>query len=177
MNIYRITFWKILKPNIILILNLVLFLVLMGGLMIMIYQRDGYIPTFLIALTAICGLIIFVPQFILCVNYYKNDRKRELLIDEDNEEFSILKDGRKKSFLFKDIVKVVKIAASYSKLKGIDSIATWRHFYTYKIELKDKSFVYLTSFLIQNLEKTIPNLQYEYLKQRFPMIKKNKNAP
>jgi len=76
-----------------------------------------------------------------------------------------------KKFCFEEISKITKIGANLQKNERFTTIAPWRYFYYYKIELRDKSTFYLTRFLIQKLEKIVPNLRYKYQFQRFPMIK------
>lgn len=143
----------------------------MGILMLGLFYKDGYIPPFLVVLTIIWVLLFSVPNLVLHINYYKEDSKKELSIDFNKEVVKISRDEKEYIFLFKDIVKVVRVGMSPSKFNGFTSIAAWRYFYYYRIELRDKNSVYLTRFLVQNLEKVIPDLPIEYLQQKYPIVK------
>jgi len=139
--------------------------------MFALYYRDGCIPMSLVLLTAFIFFSLCIPQIILCVNYYNNDRKRQFAIDFDKRFVIISMNKVEKKFCFEEISKITKIGANLQKNERFTTIAPWRYFYYYKIELRDKSTFYLTRFLIQKLEKIVPNLRYKYQFQRFPMIK------
>ena len=143
----------------------------MGGLMFALFHRDGYIPMFLISLSAFIVLGLCIPHIILCANYYKNDRKKQLSIDFDKRFVIISKSKNKKKFYFEDISNITKVGANLPQNEGFTTIAPWRYFYFYKIELQDKRIVCITRFLIQKLEKVVPDLPYEYRFQIFPLIK------
>lgn len=171
MQVYKITFWKFIKPSINTILPLIFFLGFMGILMLSLLYRDGHIPVFLVVLTIFFVLLFCVPNIILHINYYKEDRKKKISIDFINENVTLSRNGNGKVFFLKDIVKVVRISMRSSESNVFNTTAPWRYFYYYKIELQDGSTLFLTRFLIQNIEKVIPNLHYEYLQQRFPIVK------
>lgn len=171
MNVYKITFWKFFKPSIKILFLLFFFLCLMGILMILLFHRDGDIPFFLILSTIFWVLFLSVPNIILSINYYKADSKKRIFIDFNKEKITIFQNGKKKVLFFKNIDKIVKIGLSSSKYNGIITTAPWRHFYYYKIELQDQSFVCITRFLIQNFENVLPKLPCEYVQQTFPLVK------
>lgn len=171
MKVYKITFWKVIKPSINIIVPLIFFLGFMGILMLGLHYRDGHIPIFLVALTIFLVLLFCVPNLVLHVNYFKEDRKKELSIDFINKKVTLSRNGNGKVFFLKDIVKVVRISVRSLESNEFKTTAPWRYFYYYKIELKDGSFIFLTRFLVQNIEKVMPDLNYEYLHQRFPVVK------
>lgn len=171
MKVYKITFWKVIKPSINIIVTLIFFLGFMGILMLGLHYRDGHIPIFLVALTIFLVLLFCVPNLVLHVNYFKEDRKKELSIDFINKKVTLSRNGNGKVFFLKDIVKVVRISVRSLESNEFKTTAPWRYFYYYKIELKDGSFIFLTRFLVQNIEKVMPDLNYEYLHQRFPVVK------
>lgn len=171
MIINKITFWKIVKPNIELLLYLLLFLFLMGSIMYVVYHRDGYVPNSLTTIT-ICVLFVFcIPQLILSINYFNNDRRKVVMIDIENELIIISRVGIEKKVYFKDITRITRIGKSLSKLDGFVNSAPWKYFYYYKIELLDNSLLYLSCFAIIKLENLLPKLTCKYLEQNFPIIK------
>lgn len=171
MKVYKITFWKTIKPSIIIILPIFFFIGFMAILMLGLHYRDGQIPIFLVALTIFWVLILSVPNLILHVNYIKEDRKKELSIDFFNKKVTLSHNGNRKVFFFNDIEKVVKFSVRSQKSKGFNTTAAWRYFYYYKIELKDGNSIFLTRCLIQNIEKLMPDIFCEYSHQRFPIVK------
>jgi len=171
MKEYKITLWKFLMPSIKISLLLIFFLFLMLLLMLGIYYKNGYIPTFLLVITIVWFLLFSVPNLLLHINYYKNDRGKKLYIDFNRKKIIILKGGIEKNISFKDVVKVEKVGICPSISYTIDTIAAWKYFYFYRIKLKDGSFVTLTRFLIFNLEQLLPNFHYHCLPRRYPMIK------
>jgi hypothetical protein len=142
----------------------------MGVLMQGLLLRDGNVPAFLIGLTILCVILLSVPNLILHINYYKEDRKKKFFIDYKKEFVKISVDEKEELFYFQDIVKVLKIGLCHSKSDRLLTTAPWRFFYYYKIEFQDKRIKYLTRFIIQDLESLLPNLVFEYEKQRYPFI-------
>ena len=132
--------------------------------------RDGNVPVFLIVLTILCVILLSVPNLILHINYYKEDRKKKIFIDFKKEVVKISVDEKEESFFFRDIVKVVKIGLCHSNRDKLLTTAPWRFFYYYKLEFQDKRIIYLTRFIIQHFESILPNLDFEYEKQRYPFI-------
>ncbi len=171
MKVYKISLWKFIKPSVHIIFLLIFFVFLMGVLMLGLFYKDGHIPTFLVVLTIIWVLLYSVPNLVLHINYYKEDSKKKLSIDLNKEIVTISRDEKEYIFFFKDIVKVVRIGMRPSKFNGFDSIAAWRYFYYYKIALRDANSVYLTRFLVQDLEKILNSLPIEHLQQRYPIVK------
>jgi hypothetical protein len=171
MKVYKITFWRFIKPSINIIVTLIFFLGFMGILMLSLHYRDGHIPIFLVVLTIFMVLLFCVPNIILHVDYFKEDRKKELSIDFIHKKVTLSRNGDEKVFFLKDIVKVVRISVRSSETNEFKTTAPWRYFYYYKIELQDGSSLFLTRFVVPNIEKVIPNLNYECLHQRFPIVK------
>ena len=170
MKVYEITFWKFIKPSINIIFPLIFFLGFMGILMLGLHYRDGHIPILLVVITIFFVLLLCVPNIVLHINYFKEDRKKELTIDFFNKKLFLSRNGVEKTFFFKDIVKVVRISMCTSEFNGFITIAPWRYFYYYKIELQDGSSLLLTRFLVQKFERIIPNLHYEFIQKQFPII-------
>lgn len=171
MKVYKITFWKFIKPSINIIVPLIFFLGFWGILLLSLYYKDGYIPIFLIALTILLVLLLFVPNIVLHANYLKEDWKKEISIDFINKKVILSRNGKGKVFFLKDIIKVVRISARSQESNVFNTTAPWRYFYYYKIELRDGSSIFLTRFLVQNIEKIIPDLNCEYIYQYFPIFK------
>ncbi|MBW6499322.1 MAG: hypothetical protein K0B09_13100 [Bacteroidales bacterium] len=170
MRNFKLTLWKFIKPSVQTIFVVIFFLCIMGVLMQGLLLRDGSVPPFLIGLTIVCVILLCVPNLILHINYYKEDRKKKIFIDFKKEVIKISVDEKEESFFFQDIVKVVKTGLYHSKSDRQLTTAPWRFFYYYKIEFQDKRFKYLTRFIIQDLESLLPNVIFEYEKKRYPFI-------
>lgn len=170
MKVYKITFWKFIKPSINIIVPLIFFLCFVWILILGLHYRDGYVPISLVVLTIFLVLLFCVPNIVLHINYFREDRKKELFIDLINKKVILSRNGNRKVFFLKDIDKVVRNGVRSLESKEFNTTAPWRYFYYYKIELKDGDSIFLTRFLVQNIEKVIPDLNYEYLHQRFPIV-------
>lgn len=140
--------------------------------MLGLLYRDGSVPVFLIVLTILWVLLLSVPNLILHISYYKEDRKKKFFIDFQKEFIKISVDEKVEKHFFRDIIKVVKIGLCHSKSDRHLTIAPWRFFYYYKIELQGQRTEILTRFLIQDFEKLLPKLPCEFIKQEYPIIKK-----
>ena len=123
MKVYEITFWKFIKPSINIIFPLIFFLGFMGILMLGLHYRDGHIPILLVVITIFFVLLLCVPNIVLHINYFKEDRKKELTIDFFNKKLFLSRNGVEKTFFFKDIVKVVRISMCTSEFNGFITIA------------------------------------------------------
>ncbi len=154
-------------------LFLILFLSLMFMLMIYFFYYEKFVPIPLIGITVVIALLNIVSNLVLHVNYYKEDKRKKILIDSENEIIKITKNGNEKIFYYNEIIKVTKIEATSSKLSRYTSSISWRLFYYYRIDFKDNSHQYITRILVQNFEKLIPSIPCEYAEQGYPIIRRS----
>ncbi|MFO7978671.1 MAG: hypothetical protein R6U64_08430 [Bacteroidales bacterium] len=172
MEEYKVTLWKMLKPNIGIMLSLLFFLCFMGLIMLSSFSQNGYIPDLTIIVTIVVVIVFGGPGFILHLNYYKEDQKKKLIVDFNDKLITVCKDGLEKRFHFDEIARVEKTGMVPSRSYKYSTTAPWRYFYFYKVVLLDKSFIILTRFLVEDFEKMVPNVSFYSMQENFPLVKK-----
>lgn len=107
-----------------------------------------------IAFTSFIFLFDVLPAIILHVQYWRTNRKAELIINKVDGSISYRNFSHTINFSVDDI-RHLQYFVSYGKQTGVYSFAIYRY---YKIVLKDKSQIIITCLMINDIENTLEML-------------------
>jgi len=148
------TRYKITLKQQLLVLNT--FLTIVGGAAIVyLYFFGVHIPhpIFIVPLSLVFILMI-LPVLILHNQYYRINKSSELMIDKRNRELHYVTDWVDLSVSFSDI-ESLHFYGSFAGDSGLYTFSAYRYF---KIILKDKQEIFITSLMMYDLKNKLPEL-------------------
>jgi len=140
-------------------------------------QNDNFETTQLILLKSGIFAILFtsIPDIILVINYFFENRKTSFSINEKTEEIEIIKRGIKKKYYFNDIKRSVYNRCKNHQDKfdnGFRLAMTFSDFGYWDLTFKNGDRYYLTNLLHDvTSEPKIPNTEFRF--RGLPIIDKN----
>ncbi len=140
-------------------------------------QNDNVEITHLILIKSGIFAIFFtsIPDFILVINYYFENRKTSFSINEFEEEIEIIKNGVKTKYNFNDIKRSVYNRCKNHQDKfdnGFRLAMTFSDFGYWDLTFKNGDRYYLTNLLHDVIsEPKIPNTEFRF--RGLPIIDKN----
>lgn len=175
-NIYKVSLWKMFKPNIYALLLVLCFTFLMSPLLLLSYIEKSELLNTIILVTVLFDLLFGLPNLIIHLNYYLCDKNKVLSINTDDRSFDIIDKAKEYSLLFNDIAKITRVGKRPFRADLFYSTSPLRYFYFYKIEMKNGDLYYISRYLIQNLEKKVANINFEHKESRWPYIKQKEDS-
>lgn len=137
----------------------------------MIY-RHGYQDIDIYLKIAVCMfLLIFVPTLYVHIEYYIINYKDKLFVDFQTDKLKYFHKGKNIDFHLRD-VKLLKI---YKTPPLIENRLPWLPWATYNyviIKLNNGKKIFITCFLVNELNLNIPSSKKRLVKVLFPYIRR-----
>jgi hypothetical protein len=161
LNTFRIT----IKQQLILLspMTLVILILYFGGNFYL--KMDINNPALLWTLI-LYFLIDMLPTMILHIQYYLKNRHATFIMDSEQKRFSYEAPNSKLNYTFDDIASL-EYYRPYGIGSGWNSFGQYRY---YKIMLKDKTEVFITCLMVNDIENTLENLFHKKAIKHFKFI-------
>jgi len=160
---YKVNFISFIKPCILPVFLFLLFVLLYIPIIIFTKNSERYLVPWIVG---ICWIsITFIPIIILHINYYFNDRKKQLVINNLKKKLSLIQEDQIKEISYNEIEVVEKYSADlfFSRLP-------FKTYYYYKIIIKNKAPLYISRMIIEKLERKINISCIEFNSVFYPFI-------